>query len=142
MCKNIKRVQYINLHICDLPRFVRKSYFSALNANVLVFQNFFCQNRLTTIFVHTTQMIIPASLKFPNCCRVFPAGHMQTPYNGTVGGPSLRSRYVTALYFTLSTITSIGFGNVSATTDLEKIFTIVMMILGCKPLDRQALIII
>ncbi|CDW52256.1 Ion trans and cNMP binding domain containing prot ein [Trichuris trichiura] len=59
------------------------------------------------------------------------ANHLQTPYNGSTGvGPSLRSRYVTALYFTLSTITSIGFGNVSATTDSEKIFTIVMMILG------------
>ncbi|VDP09342.1 unnamed protein product [Soboliphyme baturini] len=58
------------------------------------------------------------------------ASHLQTPYNGTRGGPSLRSRYVTALYFTLSTITSIGFGNVSATTDSEKIFTIIMMLLG------------
>ncbi|CAI5446203.1 unnamed protein product [Caenorhabditis angaria] len=47
-----------------------------------------------------------------------------------IQGPSLRSRYVTSLYFTLSTITSIGFGNVSANTDSEKIFTIIMMILG------------
>ncbi|EGT45636.1 hypothetical protein CAEBREN_28573 [Caenorhabditis brenneri] len=55
-----------------------------------------------------------------------------TSTNGTVptGGPTLKSRYVTSLYFTLSTITSIGFGNVSATTDSEKIFTIIMMILG------------
>uniref|UniRef100_A0A915M3W0 Cyclic nucleotide-binding domain-containing protein n=1 Tax=Meloidogyne javanica TaxID=6303 RepID=A0A915M3W0_MELJA len=62
--------------------------------------------------------------------------HLNEPYlrtkNGsiTAGGPSLKSRYVTSLYFTLSTITSIGFGNVSATTDSEKIFTIIMMILG------------
>ncbi|CAO78713.1 Potassium voltage-gated channel unc-103 [Caenorhabditis elegans] len=55
-----------------------------------------------------------------------------TSTNGTIptGGPTLKSRYVTSLYFTLSTITSIGFGNVSATTDSEKIFTIIMMILG------------
>ncbi|KAI6214932.1 hypothetical protein M3Y94_00326100 [Aphelenchoides besseyi] len=64
------------------------------------------------------------------------AKNLNEPYSATngslapTGGPSLKSRYVTALYFTLSTITSIGFGNVSATTDLEKIFTIVMMILG------------
>ncbi|VIO92202.1 potassium voltage-gated channel subfamily H member 6, putative [Brugia malayi] len=63
------------------------------------------------------------------------ARHLNEPYlstNGSVptGGPSLKSRYVTSLYFTLSTITSIGFGNVSATTDSEKIFTIIMMILG------------
>ncbi|KAF7633972.1 Cyclic nucleotide-binding domain-containing protein [Meloidogyne graminicola] len=64
------------------------------------------------------------------------ARHLNEPYhrtkNGSItsGGPSLKSRYVTSLYFTLSTITSIGFGNVSATTDSEKIFTIIMMILG------------
>lgn len=56
---------------------------------------------------------------------------MTTNGSTPTGGPSLKSRYVTSLYFTLSTITSIGFGNVSATTDSEKIFTIVMMILGC-----------
>lgn len=66
------------------------------------------------------------------------AEKLNKPYNKsdtgliTGGGPSLQSRYVTSLYFTLSTITSIGFGNVSATTDAEKIFTIVMMIAGCK----------
>uniref|UniRef100_A0A915J2C6 Cyclic nucleotide-binding domain-containing protein n=1 Tax=Romanomermis culicivorax TaxID=13658 RepID=A0A915J2C6_ROMCU len=58
------------------------------------------------------------------------SGLLHTPFNGTQGGPGLRSKYVTALYFTLSTVTSIGFGNVSATTDAEKIFTIIMMILG------------
>uniref|UniRef100_A0A183C8X5 Cyclic nucleotide-binding domain-containing protein n=1 Tax=Globodera pallida TaxID=36090 RepID=A0A183C8X5_GLOPA len=62
------------------------------------------------------------------------ARHLNEPYrqNGSLmnGGPSLKSRYVTSLYFTLSTITSIGFGNVSATTDSEKIFTIIMMICG------------
>ncbi|CAD6187665.1 unnamed protein product [Caenorhabditis auriculariae] len=63
------------------------------------------------------------------------ARQLSQPYvliNGTTptGGPTLKSRYVTSLYFTLSTITSIGFGNVSATTDSEKIFTIIMMILG------------
>ena len=44
----------------------------------------------------------------------------------------MQTRYVASLYFTLSTITSIGFGNVSANTDAEKIFTIIMMILGCE----------
>ncbi len=28
------------------------------------------------------------------------------------GGPNLRSRYITALYFTFSSLTSVGFGNV------------------------------
>jgi len=48
------------------------------------------------------------------------------------GGPSTRMAYATALYFTLSCMTSVGFGNVSAFTEYEKIFSICMMILGCK----------
>lgn len=28
------------------------------------------------------------------------------------GGPNLRSKYITALYFTLSSLTTVGFGNV------------------------------
>lgn len=46
------------------------------------------------------------------------------------GGPSGEMAYVTALYFTLSCMTSVGFGNVSAVTQSEKIFSIFMMILG------------
>ncbi|KAG9511411.1 Potassium voltage-gated channel subfamily H member 4, partial [Fragariocoptes setiger] len=38
--------------------------------------------------------------------------------------------YTTALYFTTSSLTSVGFGNVSANTKWEKIFTICMMLLG------------
>ncbi|TSK28008.1 Potassium voltage-gated channel subfamily H member 4 [Bagarius yarrelli] len=39
---------------------------------------------------------------------------LETPYtNGTVGGPSTRSAYIASLYFTLSSLTSVGFGNVS-----------------------------
>ncbi|KAJ3592188.1 hypothetical protein NHX12_007316, partial [Muraenolepis orangiensis] len=43
------------------------------------------------------------------------------------GGPSMRSSYVTSLYFALSSLTSVGFGNVSANTDSEKIFSISLM---------------
>ncbi|KAK5609954.1 hypothetical protein CRENBAI_007760 [Crenichthys baileyi] len=46
------------------------------------------------------------------------------------GGPSTRSSYVTALYFALSSLTSVGFGNVSANTDSEKIFSICTMLIG------------
>uniref|UniRef100_A0A8D9A862 Potassium voltage-gated channel subfamily H member 7 n=1 Tax=Cacopsylla melanoneura TaxID=428564 RepID=A0A8D9A862_9HEMI len=49
--------------------------------------------------------------------------------NGT-GGPSIKSRYVTALYFTFSSLTSVGFGNVAPNTDNEKIFTILVMLVG------------
>ncbi|XP_054454743.1 potassium voltage-gated channel subfamily H member 4-like [Anoplopoma fimbria] len=56
---------------------------------------------------------------------------LETPYiNSTVGGPSVRSSYVAALYFTLSSLTSVGFGNVCANTDAEKIFSICTMLIG------------
>ncbi|XP_019756627.2 potassium voltage-gated channel subfamily H member 8 isoform X2 [Dendroctonus ponderosae] len=38
--------------------------------------------------------------------------------------------YVTALYFTCSSLTSVGFGNVSANTTNEKIFSICVMLIG------------
>ena len=53
------------------------------------------------------------------------------PYvNGSAGGPSRRSAYIAALYFTLSSLTSVGFGNVCANTDAEKIFSICTMLIG------------
>uniref|UniRef100_A0A452H019 Ion transport domain-containing protein n=1 Tax=Gopherus agassizii TaxID=38772 RepID=A0A452H019_9SAUR len=47
-----------------------------------------------------------------------------------LGGPSLRSSYLTSLYFALSSLTSVGFGNVSANTNTEKIFSICTMLIG------------
>lgn len=44
----------------------------------------------------------------------------------------LQSRYITALYFTFTSLTSVGFGNVAPNTDAEKIFTICVMLVGCK----------
>ncbi|XP_021699751.1 potassium voltage-gated channel subfamily H member 8 isoform X4 [Aedes aegypti] len=38
--------------------------------------------------------------------------------------------YITSLYFTFTSLTSVGFGNVSPTTISEKIFSIVMMLIG------------
>ncbi|CAG5890851.1 unnamed protein product [Menidia menidia] len=50
--------------------------------------------------------------------------------NGTVGGPAIRSIYIASLYFTLSSLTSVGFGNVCANTDSEKIFSVCIMLIG------------
>uniref|UniRef100_A0A2I3TRS0 Cyclic nucleotide-binding domain-containing protein n=1 Tax=Pan troglodytes TaxID=9598 RepID=A0A2I3TRS0_PANTR len=53
------------------------------------------------------------------------------PYNSSgLGGPSIKDKYVTALYFTFSSLTSVGFGNVSPNTDSEKIFSICVMLIG------------
>jgi len=62
------------------------------------------------------------------------ANTVNMPYlaNDSHSGPDLRSRYVTSLYFTFTILTSVGFGNVAAVTNAEKIFTIFTMLLGCK----------
>ncbi|MBN3275651.1 KCNH4 protein, partial [Polyodon spathula] len=57
---------------------------------------------------------------------------LESPYtnNSMMGGPSIRSAYIASLYFTLSSLTSVGFGNVCANTDAEKIFSICTMLIG------------
>ncbi|XP_072298397.1 potassium voltage-gated channel subfamily H member 4a [Eucyclogobius newberryi] len=56
---------------------------------------------------------------------------LETPYiNSSVGGPPMPSAYIASLYFTLSSLTSVGFGNVCANTDAEKIFSICIMLMG------------
>uniref|UniRef100_A0A3B3B570 Potassium voltage-gated channel subfamily H member 2 n=1 Tax=Oryzias melastigma TaxID=30732 RepID=A0A3B3B570_ORYME len=53
-------------------------------------------------------------------------------YNDSIkgSGPSINDKYVTALYFTFSSLTSVGFGNVSPNTNSEKIFSICVMLIG------------
>ncbi|XP_068597017.1 potassium voltage-gated channel subfamily H member 1a [Brachionichthys hirsutus] len=46
------------------------------------------------------------------------------------GGPNKQSVYITSLYFTMTSLTSIGFGNIAPTTDGEKIFAVAMMMIG------------
>lgn len=53
--------------------------------------------------------------------------------NGTVdtnSGPTLPSRYVSALYYTLTSLTTIGFGNIAPNTTAEKLFGCITMLLG------------
>ncbi|XP_036124459.1 potassium voltage-gated channel subfamily H member 6 [Molossus molossus] len=53
-------------------------------------------------------------------------------YNGSdpASGPSVQDKYVTALYFTFSSLTSVGFGNISPNTNSEKVFSICVMLIG------------
>ncbi|CAL8098242.1 unnamed protein product [Calicophoron daubneyi] len=56
---------------------------------------------------------------------------IKQPYgNRSNSGPSTKSKYITALYFTFSSLTSVGFGNVSPNTNPEKIFSICVMLVG------------
>ncbi|XP_076808995.1 voltage-gated inwardly rectifying potassium channel KCNH6-like isoform X2 [Clavelina lepadiformis] len=61
------------------------------------------------------------------------------PYNNTfdaegnplsIGGPDPSDKYITALYFTFSSLTSVGFGNVSPNTNNEKLFSVCVMLIG------------
>ncbi|KAK3094471.1 hypothetical protein FSP39_002179 [Pinctada imbricata] len=60
------------------------------------------------------------------------AAQYNQPYleNDTMSGPSIKSKYITSLYFTFTSLTSIGFGNVAPNTNAEKIFSIFAMMLG------------
>ncbi|KAK3795036.1 hypothetical protein RRG08_019801 [Elysia crispata] len=50
--------------------------------------------------------------------------------NDSTSGPTIKSKYITALYFTFTSLTSIGFGNVAPNTNMEKLFSIFAMMLG------------
>jgi len=61
------------------------------------------------------------------------------PYNFTAAGdivpdtgPDLITTYLSALYYTMSSLTTCGFGNIAPNTAAEKFFGCVTMLLGCK----------
>ena len=43
-----------------------------------------------------------------------------------------QSRYISSLYFTFTTLTSVGFGNIAPNTPNEKIYAVAVMMIGCK----------
>ena len=47
-------------------------------------------------------------------------------------GPDEGSAYITAFYFTLTSMTTVGFGNVAANTNSEKVFAVITMLIGGK----------
>lgn len=57
---------------------------------------------------------------------------MELPIDQT-SGPTLETRYLTSLYYVMTLCTTVGFGNVSANTDGERIFSICCMLMGGKP---------
>ncbi|XP_022241105.1 potassium voltage-gated channel subfamily H member 8-like [Limulus polyphemus] len=50
--------------------------------------------------------------------------------NDLINHTDTTAAYITALYFTTSSLTSVGFGNVSANTNNEKVFSILTMLIG------------
>ncbi|KAK2527506.1 hypothetical protein Q9966_010283 [Columba livia] len=53
------------------------------------------------------------------------------------GGPSKDSLYISSLYFTMTSLTTIGFGNIAPTTDGEKIFSVAMMMVGSHSIEQE-----
>ncbi|KAE9415870.1 hypothetical protein Angca_006949 [Angiostrongylus cantonensis] len=65
------------------------------------------------------------------------ANDLKSPYNinlsnrtRLVGGPSRTILSISALYFTMSCMSTVGFGNIASTTDNEKVFGVCMMIIS------------
>ena len=48
------------------------------------------------------------------------------------GCVSYQDAYTTALYYSCTSLTTVGFGNVSANTKWEKVFSVVIMLIGGK----------
>lgn len=46
-------------------------------------------------------------------------------------GPTNASLYISALYYTMSSLTTCGFGNIAPNTSAEKVFGCITMLLGC-----------
>ena len=49
---------------------------------------------------------------------------------GTYADPSLASRYLAALYYAVITVSTTGFGDITAQTDGERAYMIVAMFVG------------
>ncbi|CAI5453392.1 unnamed protein product [Caenorhabditis angaria] len=47
-----------------------------------------------------------------------------------IGGPTRTSSYISSLYYTMSCMSTVGFGNIASNTDNEKIFGVCMMIIS------------
>lgn len=51
-------------------------------------------------------------------------------YYNSISHLSTPDQYVTSFYFTITTITTVGYGDISATTFFEKVICILIMLLG------------
>ncbi|CAF5179471.1 unnamed protein product, partial [Rotaria magnacalcarata] len=76
------------------------------------------------------------------------ANHTHQYYNDSdpTSGPTKVSKYITALYFTFSSLTSVGFGNVSPNTNSEKVVClsnfVTLSSMLCCPFVSASLIIL
>ena len=67
-------------------------------------------------------------------CHPTPSSQKSLLLTNFVLSRLLQSRYITSMYFIFTTLTSVGFGNVAPNSSLEKLTSIMVMLLGCKSL--------
>ena len=60
----------------------------------------------------------------------FEEGYKGTWMEGPIQDMTPGQQYLTSLYYTITTITTVGYGDISGNTPLEKIFCIFIMIIG------------
>ena len=76
-------------------------------------------------FIMTTHVVC--------CCWIICARIDPDTENSWIAGyeeSSRREIYMTSVYFTVTTITTVGYGDMSASTSLEQVFCMMMMIIG------------
>ena len=63
---------------------------------------------------------------------MYAGDQMGSPYvsNSTNSGPSKGQAYISSLYFILTSLTTVGFGNIAPNTAAEKVFSVVVLLLG------------
>ncbi|XP_029030262.1 potassium voltage-gated channel subfamily H member 4-like [Betta splendens] len=134
---HISMTDFIHLvkivRLLRLLRFFRKSYLhnSAIVLVILMSGFALLAHWIACVWVVIGLSELQSEESWSICWLQQLGKHLDTPYvNSTTGGPSQYSMYITALYFSLSSLTSVGFGNVSANTDAEKLFSICTMFIG------------
>jgi len=61
---------------------------------------------------------------------LYPVANKSIPEIGREIQMKPYQRYIASMYYIVSSLTSVGFGNIAATTALEQMFSIVTMLLG------------
>ncbi|CAB4061358.1 KCNH8 [Lepeophtheirus salmonis] len=110
---------FTSIHLLKLTRLLR--FITALTKNGPVFTIFSEIEQLENPSTNVSEDVWPGWINLL-------AERMGLPNGSYV--PHSEAYYVTALYYSCTSLTTVGFGNVSANTTWEKIFSVVIMLIG------------
>ena len=86
-----------------------------------------------TMCIHSISMVSSITISvYIDCTTVTPPPFWKKSPTNNFRSLLLQSRYITSMYFIFTTLTSVGFGNVAPNSSLEKLTSILVMLLGCK----------